>query len=216
MGLRKPAALALAFTLLAACSSGEETAATDGPTTTAGATTTSRATTTSSSTLPPTTSTSTTTTLAATTTSETLPIPQAPPEPRAAEPRIELGTISIPKIGIDKTMFEGVSLTVLDMGPGHWPGTAMPGHVGNVVVGGHRTSHDRPFRYLDQLQPGDEIIFDTPEGHFVYKVTRTEIVYPDAIWIIDQSSAFTATLFACHPVGSTKQRIIVFAELASS
>ena len=111
-------------------------------------------------------------------------------------------------------MFEGVTLTTLDNGPGHWPGTAMPGHLGNVVVGGHRTSHDRPFRNIDQLVAGDQVIFNTPEGRFVYVVTSTQVVTPDAIWIIDQKNEKTATLFACHPVGSTKERFIVFLALA--
>jgi sortase A len=89
----------------------------------------------------------------------------------------------------------------------------MPGHIGNVVIGGHRTTKDRPFRDIDQLLPGDEVILSTLEGRFVYKVNRTEIVTPDSMWIIDQTPAFTATLFACHPVGSTRERIIVFLDL---
>jgi sortase A len=89
----------------------------------------------------------------------------------------------------------------------------MPGHVGNVVIGGHRTSHDKPFRNIDQLLPGDDVVLNTLEGRFVYEVTSTEVVTPDAIWIIDQTAAFTATLFACHPVGSTKERIVVHLEL---
>ncbi|MBI4885142.1 MAG: class E sortase [Actinobacteria bacterium] len=149
-----------------------------------------------------------------TTAATVLPVPEAPPEPRAKEPKVGLGSIEIPKLSINKTLFEGVSLTTLDRGPGHWPGTALPGEIGNVVVGGHRTSHDRPFRYLDQLVPGDEVIFTIAAGRFVYHVTRTEIVTPDSMWIINQTEAYTATLFACHPVGSTRERIVVFLELA--
>lgn len=153
------------------------------------------------------------TTQEVTTTSEALPVPAPPPAPRSVEPRVELGILEIPKLGISKTLFEGVSLNTLDLGPGHWPGTAMPGHIGNVVIGGHRTTKDRPFRDIDQLLPGDEVILSTLEGRFVYKVNRTEIVTPDSMWIIDQTPAFTATLFACHPVGSTRERIIVFLDL---
>ena len=182
-------------------------------------TTTTAPSTTTSTTVRPTTTTSTTeapattTTMAVTTTSETLPVPLPPPAPRAKEPVVELGTLEMPKIGVSKSLFEGVSLTVLDYGPGHWPGTAMPGHVGNVVIGGHRTSHDRPFRNIDQLVVGDEMILTTSEGRFVYRVTGTEIVTPDAVRIIDQTERFTATLFACHPVGSTRERYIVYFEL---
>lgn len=182
-------------------------------------TTTGAPSTTTSTTVLPTTTTSTTeapattTTMAVTTTSEALPVPLPPPSPRANEPIVELGTMEMPKIGVTKTLFEGVSLTVLDYGPGHWPGTAMPGHVGNVVIGGHRTSRDRPFRNIDQLVIGDEMILTTSEGRFVYLVTGTEIVTPDAMRIIDQTERFTATLFACHPVGSTRERYVVYLEL---
>lgn len=170
-------------------------------------------------TTPPTTSTSSTSTTSTSTSSTTsstttvpvtLPNPEAvPADPRAPEPVVELGSIEIPKIGVNKSMFEGITLTTLDNGPGHWPGTAMPGQLGNVVVAGHRVSHDKPFRHLEQLVAGDEVIFNTADGRFVYKVTGTDIVYPDALWIADQTPDYTATLFACHPAGSTKQRIVV-------
>ena len=142
-----------------------------------------------------------------------LPVPQAPPAPRANEPVVTLGTIEIPRIGLNTSLFEGITLTTFDRGPGHWPGSALPGAMGNVVVGGHRTSKARPFRHLEQLAPGDEVIFTTDAGRYVYHVMRTEIVTPDAMWIINQTEAYTATLFACNPVGSTKERIVVFLEL---
>jgi sortase A len=159
--------------------------------------------------------TGTTTTIAASTTSEALPVPAKPPAPHAQEPIVELGTIEIPKIGVSASMFEGVSLTVLDHGPGHWPGTAQPGHTGNVVIAGHRTSHSKPFRNIDQLVPGDQVILVNGEGRFVYSVTSTEVVDPTALRILDQTTDRTATLFACHPPGSTRQRLVVHLTLVS-
>jgi sortase A len=162
-------------------------------------------------------STSTSTTIAPTTTAvpATLPDPESPPaDPRAAEALTQVGTIEIPKIGVSKSMYEGITLTTLDHGPGHWPGTAMPGQLGNVVIAGHRVSHDKPFRNIDKLVPGDDVIMTTAYGSFDYKVTSTEIVNPDALWIVDQTPDYTATLFACHPPGSTRQRIVVHLALA--
>jgi sortase A len=186
---------------------------------TAAATTTARTTT-----IPPTTSTSSTTTSTSTSTTTlsstttvpaTLPDPESPPaDPRAAEALTQVGTIEIPKIGVSKAMYEGITLTTLDHGPGHWPGTAMPGQLGNVVIAGHRVSHDKPFRNIDKLVPGDDVIMTTADGSFDYKVTSTEIVNPDALWIVDQTPDYTATLFACHPPGSTRQRIVVHLALA--
>ena len=218
---RRSIALLLITVFLIGC--GNDAVEQAAPTTTLLASTTTRALSSTTTTSAPSTTTSTTeapatttTTMAATTTSEALPVPVAAPAPRAKEPIVELGTLEMPSLGVTKPLLEGVSLTVLDHGPGHWPGTALPGHVGNVVIGGHRTSHDRPFRNIDRLVIGDDVILSTSEGRFVYKVTSTEIVTPDAIRIIDQTAAFTATLFACHPVGSTRERFVVYLELDNS
>ena len=193
---------------LAACSSSKAAAPTSAAT--ASTSTSTSSTTTTNEPASTTTDTATTTTQAATTTTtETVPVPKAAPQPYAAEPRVLLGSIEIPKLGVKKDLLEGVSLTVLNQGPGHWPGTAMPGHTGNVVVAGHRTSHDRPFRYIDQLVPGDQVVFTTKDGRFVYKVTGSEVVDPTAIRIIDQTPAHTATLFACTPPGSTRYRLVI-------
>jgi sortase A len=143
----------------------------------------------------------------------TLPTPLPPPEPRAEEPYVELGRIQIPKIGVDTVLLQGITLTTLDLGPGHWPGTALPGQIGNSVIAGHRTSHNKVFRDVDQLVAGDEVIFATAEGTYTYVVRETTIVKPDAMYIIDQTWEPTATLFACHPPGSTRERIVVHLDL---
>lgn len=139
-----------------------------------------------------------------------LPVPEpSPAEPRAATPEVRHGLLEIPSIGLSQPLFEGVTLTAIDRGPSHWPGTAMPGELGNVVVAGHRTTVTRPFFDLDLVQPGDELIFtmDSGERH-VYALDRIEIVDESAIHIIDQSYGYRATLFGCHPKGSARQRIV--------
>ena len=176
------------------------------------ATTTTTSTTTTTTTVPPTT--------VALTIPDTLPEqppePIAPPaDPRGAEDQIQIGGIAIPSLGVDAPLLEGIRLTTLDNGPGHWPGTAMPGEVGNVVVAAHRTSHGGPFRHIDQLVAGDVVQFTTADGQIIdYSVTGTQIVEPDALWIVDPTETATATLFACHPPGSVAQRIVVNLELA--
>jgi sortase A len=156
----------------------------------------------------------TTTTLPPTTT--TLPTPEPPPDPHASVPLVQVGTISIPSIGLQAPMFEGVSLSVIDNGPGHWPGTAAPGHIGNVVVAGHRVTHTHPFRGLDLVRPGAQMIFTTGEGTFVYDYVSTEVVRPTDVHIINQTPDATATLFACHPKGWATHRIVVHWRLESS
>jgi sortase A len=140
-----------------------------------------------------------------------LPLPVAPPpaDGSTTDPHQQIGTLEIPALGLARPLFEGVGLATLDNGPGHWPGTAMPGEVGNAVIAGHRVSHNRDFRNLDRLVAGDEVFMSTLSGRHPYRVTGVEIVGPDALWIVDQTYASTATLFACHPPGSVRQRIVV-------
>jgi sortase A len=204
--------------LFAACSSNASDALEDAPMLVAPSSSTAPSTTAPAAPRATTTSSTTpasTTTLAPTTTTIALPVPAPVPDAGTIEPIIELATLEIPKIGISKTMFEGVTLGTLDHGPGHWPGSALPGQIGNMVIAGHRMSHDRPFRDLDLLVPGDEMVLTDATGRHVYRVVSTEIVDPNALWILDQTPASTATLFACHPKGSTKQRIVVHLELAA-
>ncbi|MFZ9863983.1 MAG: sortase, partial [Ilumatobacteraceae bacterium] len=167
-----------------------------------------------------TTSTSTTTTSTTTTVyvgpptlapGESLPQPESLPDEDTVEPEVVVGAIHIPRIELLQTIYRGVTLPTLDKGIGWWPGTAMPGQVGNVVLGGHRVSKKKPFRHLDKLQVGDEIFMSSEDGDFVYTVRETFIVQPSDVWIIDQTEAATLTLFACHPPGSTRERIVVVA-----
>jgi sortase A len=134
---------------------------------------------------------------------------RVPANPYANEPMIELGTIEIPKIGLNHRIFQGISLRSIDRGPSHWPGTALPGEVGNSVFAGHRVTKTHPFRNIDQLAPGDEVIFTVNGTRSVYSVTGSEVVTPKALHIVDQTPTPTATLFACHPPGSAKFRYVV-------
>ena len=75
----------------------------------------------------PTTTTTTGVPTSTTTTTVVLPTPEPPPpDPYAPTPIVEMGSIEIPRIGLTHAIYEGVTLTVLDRGPGHWPGTAQP------------------------------------------------------------------------------------------
>ena len=126
----------------------------------------------------------------------------------------QLGSVRIPAIDVDWSMYAGVDLGVLSDGPGHWVGTANPGDDGNVVIAGHRTTHGAPFGDLDRLDAGDLILFEGRHGvDIMYSVTETLIVTPDAIWVTYDTGDDIATLFACHPKGSLRQRIVVRAKL---
>lgn len=144
----------------------------------------------------------------------TLPQPQdSPANPYESVTVSQIGTIEIPKIGLSSNLYEGVWLTVLNVGPGHWPGTAQAGGYGNMVIAGHRVTHTKPFRHIDDLVAGDQIIVTNSNGRYVYQVTSHEIVLPKDIWIVDQTPGYHITLFACNPPGSATQRYVIHGEL---
>jgi sortase A len=136
--------------------------------------------------------------------------PSAPPaDPHADVPVLPIGELSIPAIDLRTPVYEGIWATVIDVGPGHWPGTAVPGGWGNTVIAGHRVSHGGPFRRIGELAIGDDIVVTTPTGTFTYEVTGSSVVTPDALAIADQHPGRTITLFACHPPGSARYRYVV-------
>lgn len=134
---------------------------------------------------------------------------------KAAAPKrpASIGTIEIPRIGLRHEIFEGVDLSIVKYGPGHWPGTPSPGGRGNTVFAGHRVTNTRPFYRINELQPGDHVIFTTRDGKFTYEVAEWFIITPRDLWIVDQSDEYIVTFFACHPRHSAKQRYVVRAKL---
>jgi sortase A len=139
-----------------------------------------------------------------------LPVPiPIPSDSYAPEPVVQLGTIEIPAIGLRHRMYQGVTLHNIDRGPSHWTGSAMPGEMGNTVVAGHRSTVTEPFRRIDRLAPGDAVIFTVNGSRWTYRVTDHLVVRPEDSWIADQTTAFTATLYACHPIGSVAERYVV-------
>lgn len=124
------------------------------------------------------------------------------------------GKITIPAIDVEFFVSFGTGLDVLDAGPGVWEWGVVPGAPGNATVAGHRTTHGAPFRHIDSLKPGDEIIFEIPgRPRSVFEVRGSAVVYPDNVSVTNQSDGVRLTLSTCTPVGSTAQRLIVQAEL---
>jgi sortase A len=142
--------------------------------------------------------------------------PVAPPrDGYMPEPIQKIGTIEIPKIGLAHEVYHGISLLNIDKGPSHWPGTAFPGEDGNTVFAGHRVTHSRPFRRIHELAPGDEVIFTIAGVRSVYVVTESFVVTPKQLEIVNPTPTPMATLFACHPPGSARERYVVRAALVA-
>ncbi len=138
----------------------------------------------------------------------------APPvaAPRAGDP---VGILSIPKISLSMMVVEGTGAEQLRAGPGHYPGTPLPGEAGNVAIAGHRTTYLHPFYNLDALAPGDAIDILTAQGWFDYKVTGSRVVAPSDVAVVAPTATPTLTLTTCTPRYSASQRLVVQAALVA-
>jgi LPXTG-site transpeptidase (sortase) family protein len=104
--------------------------------------------------------------------------------------------ISIPAIGYQATVLEGVDLDVLSRGPGHYPTTAWPGRPGNVGVAGHNSF------WIDfgRLKSGDQILITTAHAAFTYEVTGCKVVTPDDRTVLASTPDQRLTLTTCYPL----------------
>lgn len=144
-------------------------------------------------------------------------------ETEAPESGDGLGVLHIPALGKDWewVIVEGVSDEDLAKGPGHFPGTALPGEVGNFAVAGHRSTHGEPFANLDQLAVGDPVVVETVDGWLVYEVMWERILAPSATEVLapvsghpgDEAEQRTMTLVTCHPRWGSSERLVIGTQL---
>ncbi|ROS75569.1 class E sortase [Cellulomonas sp. PhB143] len=160
----------------------------------------------------------------------------ADPTPRRDEPPVMdepanltvFAQMYVPRFGADyvKPVAQGIDKAeVLDtIGIGHYPGTAMPGGLGNFAVAAHRTTFGKPFNKIADLREGDPVVVRTEDTWYVYRVTTHLIVYPDEVGVVapvpsdpdDPDVVPTQrliTMTSCHPLFSAAQRYIVHGEL---
>ena len=136
----------------------------------------------------------------------------APDAPAAAG--APFATISIPAIGLHAVVREGVSQRVLDLGPGHYPGSGLPGDRRAVAIAGHRVTHARPFLRINELKRGQRIMLMRRSHRFVYRVSAMRVVDPTDVWPIRmRPTVQRLVLTACHPPHGDRKRLVVFAKL---
>jgi len=137
-------------------------------------------------------------------------MPASEPVPGVAPPDGQpVGLIQIPKINVDKVVVEGTATADLQLGPGHYPGTPLPGQNGNAAIAGHRTTYGAPFYSLSQLVPGDAIYVTTLQGRFHYSVTDLLRRSPSDTSAVANTNFAELTLTTCDPPFSAANRLIV-------
>jgi sortase A len=133
-------------------------------------------------------------------------------KPGGALGRIEAADMN----GLNLVFVQGTDESSLELGPGHYPETAMPGQGKTIAIAGHRTTYLAPFRHIDSMKHGDKITLKMPYGTFVYAVQKTAIVDPSDVGVIHETGYERLVLSACNPLYSAAERFIVFARLVRS
>jgi sortase A len=134
--------------------------------------------------------------------------------PAAGSP---FATISIPAIGLHALVREGVARRVLELGPGHYPGSGLPGRGRTVAIAGHRVTHTRPFLRLNELERGQRIVLTRRSRRFVYRVSAMRVLAPTDVWPLRMHPPVERlVLTACHPPHSARHRLVVFAKRVSA
>lgn len=133
-----------------------------------------------------------------------------------------LTRLKIPRLDVNIVVVEGITGNALRAGAGHYPGTSLPGDPGNIAIAGHRTGFGQPFRHLERLKAGDQVVLETPLGKFVYEVLprvdshENPWITHSRDWRVIQPTALPSlTLTTCDPPGTSKNRLIVRARLVS-
>jgi sortase A len=117
--------------------------------------------------------------------------------------------IQIPAIHIDAPVVQGDGWEQLKKGVGQHAGTANPGENGNLVLSAHNDIFGEIFRYLDRLNPGDQIILHTNQRAYVYVVTEKQVVEPTTVEVMSESEQPVVTLISCYPYMKDNQRIVI-------
>jgi sortase A len=134
------------------------------------------------------------------------PAPAAAPAAGAV-----LGRLVIPRLGLSVTFRHGVGAPVLAQGPGHYPGTSLPGGGGTIAIAGHRVTHTRPFLRLNRLRKGDRVVLVLRGRRYRYRVFTMRIVPPHQVWPLRSRGGEQLVLTACHPPTTDVLRLVVFA-----
>ena len=128
-----------------------------------------------------------------------------------------LAVLTIPTIGLEVAMREGVGSYSLRYSVGHYPRSVMPGETGNCVILGHRNyTYGEFFNRLDELAAGDEITLERAGTAYTYTVTETFVVEPSDTYVLGPTDDATVTLITCTPIRVATHRLIVRATLQSA
>lgn len=149
----------------------------------------------------------------------------SPPDTRLIIPRINQ---NVPIIGVKNDNLvarkweelESDIQKALRNGVIHYPGTALPGDNGNVVLTGHSSYYawdpgrfKDVFALLHDVKIGDKIVLYFQQKKFIYQVDKIKVVLPQEVDVLSPAFSEQLTLITCTPIGTNLKRLIVTAKL---
>ncbi len=121
--------------------------------------------------------------------------------------------IEIPRLDEFLPIYLGATEQNLYDGVAHIEGTSMPtgGVDTHSVIAGHRGySQSRFFRYIDQIEEGDQFYIYVLGNKLSYKVVSQMIIAPDDVGNLRiQQGKDLVSLLSCHPYPYMSHRIVV-------
>jgi LPXTG-site transpeptidase (sortase) family protein len=121
--------------------------------------------------------------------------------------------LDAPSVNLSATVLEGSDDRTLSRGAGHIEYTPLPGQPGNIGIAGHR---DTTFRAVRRLRDGDLLELTTSERVYRYVITKTFVVEPEDVYVLDPGPRPMLTLVTCYPfdfIGHAPHRYIIQALL---
>lgn len=126
--------------------------------------------------------------------------------------------IAVERLSFEAPVREGVDPETLFQGPGHVPGTALPGDESGRRHAVIALARDMVAPFANDLMLGDEISVRTPFGLRTYRVVKRRTM-PASELMIGPTEKPTLTLIAPYPadsIGPAPLRLAVTAELVGS
>lgn len=128
-----------------------------------------------------------------------------------------VAVLTIPALELEMPVYLGASYENMAAGAAVLGQTSLPigGSSTNCVIAGHRGWNGAAyFRYIDLLQPGDEVLVTNLWETLSYTVSEIQVIDPnDVKKVFIQDGRELLTLLTCHPYASGGQyRYLVICE----
>lgn len=127
-----------------------------------------------------------------------------------------IGFLQIPALDLELPILLGANEENLKLGAAHLTQTSYPigGENTNCVLAAHRGYYKAPMlREVERLQIGDTVYLQNFRETLTYTVSELRIIDPsDVDALLIQPGRDLLTLVTCHPLGSNRQRYVVYCE----